>query len=906
MTELARPERPARLRIPETVGGDFTGLIIGTYGAALDFAEAQLFRQLSRHTTNRIVLADDVQLSSFLAGQASIKRLNRAYVASPVRSPRAHHPKFIVLVGPTAGRLLVGSGNLSISGYTGPGECFTSYEWDPADDRSSAPFEAVRDLLELEIGLGWIDRIARDRVRDVFAAAPWIGAEPPRAAPVVHNQRRSLIDQLEETVGERAVHEIVAVAPFHDKRSLAIKELLTRFGPDRFRLIVQEGMTRLDKAELARVFKRSNAEVVIEEAKAPSPYPNVLLHAKIVLIRAKGADFLLQGSANLSEVALCRTGAAANVEVSNLLEGEPGCFDYLLSSLELNTRSDGLSSFVPDEEWGSDEPDRQVDLGPWEVCWTPPRLSGFLKTSVGEDLLVLVGGVEVSVASQRWEESEGGWQFLLEFSSDDAARIDRARLVQLVEPDGSVWAVYPYHVLSLLRLSASGHRADLLQEVGDLDLRDKELEELIAELDRVLVVDGRSLWRLAHPEERDSTSDDDEPHVDYSELDWEKIGELPQLRQFGTSGQQHMLAQTELGIVLQALTSRFRAEVRAGGGEPADEIDDGDDLGTEHESEDADLLDDVAENSDDEAADGAPRRMAPRQRVRRLWRNFVRRFVEGLSDHEFVASVGSAVIVPSYIVFNHLCRRLRVVDLVNADFLTEAQLQLWSFMWGNGRDGGYLEGLQLDEREVARRLLADHEDLTVTLASVEDAWCHVWSTAMDVRPLRDVWRQFLTSEDWVPESGALARAAAVTNECEGDEGRLFDDLYDLATHMQDSERNEEIAERLGINRSGIEVKRSKVQRGGEAGIEEEHSYLEISGVEVSREDARDVFAIWKAFEPRQRYFRIQAPNAVAVLDLDYDQRFYFDRADGSEHVLDVGSRPAPPWEVRLEELLDAA
>ncbi len=903
---MARTQRPTRLRLPDTLDGEFTGLIIGTYGAALDFAEAQLFRQLSKHTVSRLVLADDVQLKSFLATQPAIKRMNRSYVAAPVRSPRAHHPKFILLVGPDAGRLHVGSGNLSISGYTGPGECFTSYEWDSNDPESVAPFATVRELLELEIEFGWIDKVARDRVHDLLSAAPWIPSVAPTAGPVVHNLRRSMIDQLEDAVGGRHVHEVMALAPFHDKSSHAIKEILGRLGPDRFCLLVQDGMTRLHKGALGRELKKSGVEVTIKEARAASPYPNVLLHAKFVLVRADGVDVILQGSANLSAVAMCRSGVDANVEIANLLHGDPGSFDDLLSTLELTDRSDGLTSFTPDEDWGNEEEAEHVEEGPWEVCWASPRLTGALRRPTADHFEVNVAGAKLAVARQNWDELDDGWQFTLEFGEDAAGRIDRARSVELVAADGTTWLAYPYHVLSLLRLSASGHRADLLQEVGDLDLRDKELEELVAELDRVLIVDGRSLWRLAHPEEREADPEVDAPRVDYGELDWEKIGVLPQFRQYGSSSQRHLLAQTELGIVLQALTGRFKADVRAGGGESTEEVDEPDDLSTEQEAEDADLLDDVSDDADDAEADAGPKRLAPRQRVRRLWRNFVRRFVAGLSDADFVASVGSSVVVPSYIVFNHLCRRLRVVDLVDEDFLTEAQLRLWSFMWGTEASDGYVELLPDDERAVARKLLAEHEDLAVTLAAVEDAWCQVWREGTDVRPLRTVWRKYLESEDWVPESGALSRAAAVTLECDGDASRLFDDLFDLAATFQESERDGEIAACLGVSPLSIESKWSQVHRGGTAGTIEECEYLEIAGTDLSLEAAQEACAIWKAYEPHRRYFRVQAENAVAILDLEHNDAVYFDKRADTEKLLDVGSRSSAPWEVRLEQLLDAA
>ena len=58
---------------------------------------------------------------------------------------------------------------------------------------------------------------------------------------------------------------------------------------------------------------------------------------------------------------------------------------------------------------------------------------------------------------------------------------------------------YPFH-LNALAASLSGQsRADLLREAGDFAVDDDELEQLLIQLDEVLVVDGRSVWRMFAP-----------------------------------------------------------------------------------------------------------------------------------------------------------------------------------------------------------------------------------------------------------------------------------------------------------------------------------------------------------------------------------------------------------------------
>ena len=75
-----------------------------------------------------------------------------------------------------------------------------------------------------------------------------------------------------------------------------------------------------------------------------------------------------------------------------------------------------------------------------------------------------------------------------------------------------------------------------------------------------------------------------------------------------------------------------------------------------------DGLDDLAkaiEAEDEEAAEEneavqEQRRLSQRSRAKRQFHSFVKRFVNGLTDKEFIRHVGPPVIVPSYVVFNHL------------------------------------------------------------------------------------------------------------------------------------------------------------------------------------------------------------------------------------------------------------
>ena len=440
MTRFVNHSAPSEFR----TDGEFSGLIIGTFGASLDFAERQLFSQLSRSTLNRVILVDGRQLNKYFSSGAPLRKINRAYIACPVLTSHAHHPKFIFLVGPNRGRLIVGSGNLSISGYAGPGECFVGHEWSVNSDTDSLqPFLSLKEMIFDQIDLGLIDRITASRVRDIFDAGNWINGDPTGNSIVIHNSKQSLIDQFVARVNGCAVIEIVASAPFHDQSAKAVDALLTEFKPLKFSLLVQNKVTRLNVRSLTRVFSKHSTKIQIVEAGAPEPYGKTFLHAKFILVRTKTKDFLLQGSANLSAVALCESGPKANVELSNLLVGEPGDFDYLIDDLKLEIRKDGLTKFEPDL-WDSDDlNEEQFSNGPRDVCWRPPILTGWVPKEFGPKVNVRLGDRDLRSKNETSEKLESGYEFSIEFSEASSERVSQATFIQLLSKDNQIFLVAP-------------------------------------------------------------------------------------------------------------------------------------------------------------------------------------------------------------------------------------------------------------------------------------------------------------------------------------------------------------------------------------------------------------------------------------------------------------------------------
>ena len=349
---------PVSLVVPDLLQGTWTSAVILSYGANLAFFESRLMSQLAQ-VPLRVVLADGHQLdSTFLDAANTGQRLhmaNRAYLAGPIRHPRAAHAKFIMLLGPKEGLLIAGSGNLSQDGYATPGELWHVFAYDDERTGHLGEFTRARSLLD-----GLRQRDALDpptgEILNSHSGAARHGCHPilMRQPSPRHNLDIELLDQLEAEV-TWPVEELTTYAPFHDPECAALTEIVRRFRPRKLRVLVSRG-TSVDPAKLKRAVSRhGDSEVALIEVTDDAA---TYIHAKWVHLVGKRRETLLTGSANLSRSALIHPAATGNIEIGIISHGDRGDFHRLYAPLTQTGVSDlaslGLtceSEFETKEPW---------------------------------------------------------------------------------------------------------------------------------------------------------------------------------------------------------------------------------------------------------------------------------------------------------------------------------------------------------------------------------------------------------------------------------------------------------------------------------------------------------------------------------------------------------------------------
>ncbi len=151
-----------------------------------------------------------------------------------------------------------------------------------------------------------------------------------------HGDIFSFLMKMENMTFSEAVQELAIISPFLDKDVVALESMLTTLRPRRAVLLVQPGWTSVDLAALRKMLHRFD-ELAVRPFGLRGE--DAYVHAKCYLLKLAGRAICLQGSPNLSQVAMLMTDPKGNIELANLLTGQRNAFDHLLDALEIEPKT---------------------------------------------------------------------------------------------------------------------------------------------------------------------------------------------------------------------------------------------------------------------------------------------------------------------------------------------------------------------------------------------------------------------------------------------------------------------------------------------------------------------------------------------------------------------------------------
>lgn len=362
--------------------------IITTFGVDFDAYEAiALARLREAGCRNNILIADGRMLAHSMNDEARRPRLaGRSYSVVGAQPKGVFHPKLILQLGKSKGRLLIASANMTSPGLAGNLEvvgCINSDE----DDRSANPLlQAALAFLK-----GFIEAGSVPASQLAWAAqrTTWLPNTSPgevlvelgdagQAAFLASNDSEGIASRFIGLVGGAKVKRLIVVSPYWDVDLSALKYLKKALAPKETAVLIQKSASLFP----VQSWPGEKSSTVLNADKIDGAARTRFAHAKVVIAETSSADLVLYGSANCTTAALGSEAAPAiNEEACLCRVLGPGEAVQLLgmelafsesSALDLSELKYEPAADIPMRELEAHLPGR-FELNGTLLQWWPPK-----------------------------------------------------------------------------------------------------------------------------------------------------------------------------------------------------------------------------------------------------------------------------------------------------------------------------------------------------------------------------------------------------------------------------------------------------------------------------------------------------------------------------------------------------
>lgn len=461
----------------------FEASIIATYNAYLPFYEDVVLRRLlASGCRHNVLLLDSGRLSESMASPTTRPRLaGQAYSLIPIRAPRAFHPKLAILVGKRHAKLILGSHNVTLSGFGHNRELSTEIDLPRGKDDPQAPVViAAWRFLE-----DWLQQqtehlpqtILDSAMRIASRFAPWLkghmdqegairflGSSP--AGPNLWEKLRPLLS------GQP--RRLIVLGPFFDHDFHFLKTIIKEFEAAEIVVGIEPGMVVVGGRSV-----KPNGIRFVDIAKIARG--EGYLHAKALFIEFSNRDaVLVTGSANPSRPAFLENSNRRNAEAVLVHLGlQARLLADQLGILEISSMPD-----VSDEAW-SDIRSRS------EKKHAESASSNTSKTAIAvvDDGAIVVRSpglsVELAVCYGPFDGAPLAESVLIEHTPNELyirfpdTELSGVNFVELFVPNGEIVRAVVHNPMAIAKLSRTSSQHKFREALDSLDGESPDLPTII-------------------------------------------------------------------------------------------------------------------------------------------------------------------------------------------------------------------------------------------------------------------------------------------------------------------------------------------------------------------------------------------------------------------------------------------
>lgn len=298
----------------------FRASVVTTYSCYFPFYEEVVLRRLmAAGCTHNVLMVDATRCAeAFAVEELRPRSAGRDYTLIPVKVGGAFHPKMFLRFGKSKGSLLVGSHNVTLSGFGLNDEITNIFRVEGAALRAGgAQFRQAFDYLA-----GFVPGQLADVV-EAFEGAklgiPWLDGplgtgSQDRQILLESNAGPDLWSKLVPLI-PKDVTTVFVGGPFFDPALALVRRLQREVRPKRLVIGIDPESVEIDPVEAAKLDRVewvniAGVPVIPQRREGASHY----LHAKVFWFSGKQEELLITGSANPSVAAFFAAPNARNAE----------------------------------------------------------------------------------------------------------------------------------------------------------------------------------------------------------------------------------------------------------------------------------------------------------------------------------------------------------------------------------------------------------------------------------------------------------------------------------------------------------------------------------------------------------------------------------------------------------------
>ena len=362
--------------------------IITTFGVDFDAYESVVLPRLREAGCNNNILIADARMLGHSMSDTSRrpKFAGRRYSVLGAQAKGVFHPKLILQLGKSGGRLLVASANMTAAGLAGNLEVIGEVVVTEDDPQAVPVLQAALEYVTQFLAASSVPRRQIDWAK---TRTRWLNNSAPTEASVELEQggrlgflaRDGVIgigSKFMGLVGKRTVKRLIAVSPYWDPNLRALQELRQGLFARKTAVVVQPQSALFP----VQAWQKRSSTCLFDVNNVRGAAASRFAHAKVFIAETTGGDCVLYGSANCTTSALGLNGAAGDNEEACLYRELPSGEAVGLLGLEtalLGTRelqSSDLPTYCPAEnlpleELGQKLPGR-FEMNGDLLRWWPP------------------------------------------------------------------------------------------------------------------------------------------------------------------------------------------------------------------------------------------------------------------------------------------------------------------------------------------------------------------------------------------------------------------------------------------------------------------------------------------------------------------------------------------------------